>query len=472
MTDLDAVVVGAGPNGLTAAILLARAGRSVTVLEAKPTIGGGTRTEELTLPGFRHDVCSAFHPLGAASPAFASMPLEDHGLEWIVPEVQVAHPLDDGTAVALWHSEETSASALDVDGPRWSKLVRPITEHWELLGPSLLEPLLGVPSHPMRMLSLLPAARSATAVARRFSLDRTKALFAGISAHSMQPLNAGMTAASGILLGGLAHVGGWPLARGGSKSITSALASYLESLGGTIITDRPVQTRHDLPESTVVLFNTSPNALTSVYGTSAPHRTQRWIDRYQYGPGSFKVDYALDGPIPWTAPECHSAGTVHVGGTADQIASAEADVARKLNPSRPFVLVGQQSLFDDSRAPAGKHTAWAYTHVPNGFRGTVTEQIEAQIERFAPGFRHVIAARNVMGTAQLESHNPNYVGGDIGGGATSLRQLIARPRLTTDPYSTGIPGVYLCSASTPPGPGVHGMSGFNAAQRVLAGPLR
>lgn len=466
-SDGSATVVGSGPNGLTAAVVLAAAGVHVTVLEARDTIGGGTRTEPLTLPGFLHDVCSAFHPLGAASPAFAGLPLAGHGLEWVKPQIQLAHPLADGSAAALWHSLDDTEERLGPDGRRWGRLAGRIAERWPSLGDQITAPLIAIPDRPFELLTMAPGALPATVLARRFSGARTRALFAGIAAHSMLRLTSPMTSATGLILGALAHVEGWPVARGGSASITTALARHFESLGGEIVTGHPVQTRADLPDTEVVLWNTTPTTLIDVYGGAVPPSMRRWIRRYRYGVGSYKVDYALDGPIPWTAEECHSAGTVHVGGTIEEIAAAEATVVGGGVPDRPFVLVGQQSLVDATRAPEGKHTAWAYCHVPSGYRGSVLAQIEAQIERFAPGFRDLVLARHVMGTRDLEDRNANYRGGDIGAGATTMRQLIARPRFSPTPYRTAIPGVYLCSASTPPGPGVHGMSGYHAAHLAI-----
>jgi phytoene dehydrogenase-like protein len=462
---MDAVVVGSGPNGLTAAIVLAEAGHTVTMLEAKSTIGGGTRTEELTLPGFRHDVCSAFHPLGVASPAFATFPLHEHGLGWILPEVQVAHPLDDGSAAGLWHSLETTLEHMnDRTARRWKRTISPILDNWPAASEMLLRPLLRFPD-PRTAVRVAPLIRPASWVMR--GEPRGRALFAGIAAHSSQPLTSLATSGTGVLLAALAHLGGWPVAKGGSAAITNALASYFQSLGGTIITDRPVESPKDVARADLVFYNTTPQALESIYGNALPRRMRRWIRRFKPGVGAYKIDYALSAPIPWVSDVCRRAGTVHVGGTAEEIIAAEQSVANGVNPDRPFVLVGQQSLVDPSRAPEGHHTAWAYTHVPNGYRGSATRSMEAQIERFAPGFSDVVLARNILGTHDLQDHNPNYLGGDIGAGAMTLRQTVARPRLSAHPYRTALPGVYLCSASTPPGPGVHGMAGFHAAHAAL-----
>ena len=466
MVPSDAVVVGSGPNGLAAAVVLAENGHQVEVLEARRTIGGGTRTEELTLPGFRHDFCSGFHPLGMASPFFRRLPLERLGVRWIVPEIQLAHPLDGARAVAVWRSLDRTCERLGPDGSRWRRAVRRIAEGWESLAPALMKPPLARPlAPPGQALGLLPAG----ALARWFRAEGTRALFAGLAAHGMRPMEVPATAAIGLVLGGLAHVGGWPVAEGGSSAITGALAAHLGFLGGNVRTGHPVRRPEDLPPSRVVLFDTHPATLVEVYGDRLPPGARRRIRRHRQGPAAYKIDYALDGPIPWASPECSRAGMVHVGGTYREVADAARAVEAGLLPDRPFVLVGQQSLFDTTRAPAGKHTAWVYSHVPNGFSGRARarEAVEAHIERFAPGFRDVVLASRVTAPGDFAVYNPNYRGGDIGAGAYSLSRVLGRPGRLRSPYRTGIPGVYLCSAATPPGPGVHGMCGVNAAHAAM-----
>ncbi|MFL5915860.1 MAG: phytoene desaturase family protein [Gaiellaceae bacterium] len=464
----DAIVVGAGPNGLAAAIELARAGLSVRVVEAAETVGGGTRSAELTLPGFVHDVCSAIHPLGIASPFLRSLPLEAHGLEWVEPPAALAHPFDDGTAVLLERSPAAAVQTLGEDEPRWRRVFAPLARDAD----SLLEEILApphVPAHPLPLARFgLRAMVPATTVARRsFRSTRARGLFAGLAAHSMLPLERPPSAAFGLMLGLLGHAVGWPFPRGGSQAIADSLASYLRSLGGEIETGRPVESLAELGEPRLVLLDVTPRGLLSLAGDRLPPRYRRRLERYRYGPGVFKLDWALDGPVPWRAEESSRAATVHLCGTLEEIAASEAAPARGRVAERPYVLLAQQSLFDPTRAPAGRHTAWAYCHVPNGSTADMTEPIEAQIERFAPGFRDRILARSARAPSDLERENPNYVGGDINGGLADLRQLLTRPVARWSPYSTPLPGVFLCSASTPPGGGVHGMCGYHAAQAAL-----
>jgi len=463
----DAVVVGSGPNGLAAAIYLAQNGRSVTVYEANHDIGGGMRSAALTLPGFLHDVCSAFHPMAAASPFFRSLPLEEHGLRWLQP-APLAHPMDDGTAVLLHRSLDITARGLGEDGNAYRALMSPFVDAWSDLYGEVLRPILHVPRHPVLLARFgLTAIWSARMMVRRFRGVRAPALLAGIAAHSFLPLEHPLSASAALLLGSAAHAVGWPIARGGSRSIAKALASYLASLGGAVVADRRVQQMTDLPDARAYLFDTSPMTLEFVAGERLSPSFRRALRRHRRGPGVFKLDYALDGPVPWRAQDCLRAGTVHLGGTFDEIASAERAVWRGRHPERPFVLIGQQSLADDTRAPAGKHTLWAYTHVPNGSTVDMTAQIEAQIERFAPGFRERVLKRVAMTPADIERENANDAGGDIGGGTNAGLQLLFRPRIALDPYATSARDITLCSASTPPGGGVHGMCGYHGARSAL-----
>lgn len=473
----DAVIVGAGPNGLAAAITLALAGRSVAVFEAHGTVGGGMRSAELTLPGFVHDICSAVHPLGAASPFFRSLPLERYGLEWIQPPAPLAHPLPEGPAVLLERSIEQTATRLgDHDGSAWRRLMEPLTRDWELIARAFLGPLrpLTLASHPLALgrfgaQALLPA----TLLARsQFRSEAARALFAGMAAHALLPLEQPPSAAFGLMLGASAHAVGWPIARGGSQRIANVLAAYLCDLGGDIFTSAPVDTLDALPSARAILCDVTPRQLLRLAGRRLPASYAAALRRYRYGPGSFKVDYALDGPVPWADPACLRAGTVHLGGTLAEIAAGERAVARGETPERPLTLVAQQSLFDPTRAPAGKHTLWAYCHVPHGSSVDMTARIEAQIERFAPGFRERVLARHISGPADLERYNANYIGGDINGGLQNMGQLFTRPTLALDPYRTPAEGLYICSSSTPPGGGVHGMCGYWAAQSALADSLR
>jgi len=465
-SEYEGVVVGSGPNGLAAAIVLARAGLSVTVLEAQGEIGGGTRSSELTLPGFLHDVCSAVHPMAVASPFLRTLPLNDHGLEWIYPPFALAHPFDDGTAAVLENSIDDSCKSLGADGKSYRRLIGPLISNWSVLEESILGPLRPF-SHPLSMARFgIHAIQPATYLAKStFKSETGRALFAGLAAHSVMPLEAWGTSAIGMVLATLAHMRGWPIAKGGSQRIAEALASYLRSLGGEIVTNFRVRSYDDLPSAKIVLCDLSPRGLMQILGERLPESYRRSLEKYEYGPAVFKLDWALRGPIPWKAPQCHEAGTLHLGGTIDEIARSERDPWRGEHSEKPFVLLAQPSRFDASRAPANCHTAWAYCHVPNSSDFDMTDRIEAQVERFAPGFKNLILARSTKSPAQLEEGNSNLVGGSITGGANSLRQLFWRP--TSRLYGTPLSGLFLCSASTPPGAGVHGMCGYHAAMRAL-----
>jgi phytoene dehydrogenase-like protein len=463
----DAVVVGSGPNGLAAAITLAREGRSVLVLEAVATVGGGMRSAELTEPGFVHDVCSAVHPTAVGSPFFAELPLAEHGLEMIQPPAPLAHPFDDGTALMLERSVEDTAAGLGADGEKYRRVFEPLVRDKGRLVPFLLGPR-PLPRHPVAAARFgLLGLRSAIGLTRRFEDGRTKALFAGLAAHSIQSLRRSPTAAFGLVLGLLGHAYGWPVARGGSQAVADALASYLRSLGGAIETGRRVESVDELPRKSLILLDLTPGQVIRVAGHRLPNRYLRALRRYRYGPGVFKVDWALHGPVPWRAESCARAATVHLGGTVEEIVESEDAVWEDRVSDRPFVLLAQPSLFDDTRAPAGKHTLWAYCHVPNGSSLDMAERIERQIERFAPGFRERILARRTHSALDMEAYNPNYVGGDINGGVQDLLQLYTRPAIRLNPYSTPVDGLYICSSSTPPGGGVHGMCGYLAASAAL-----
>ncbi len=472
---LDAVVIGAGPNGLAAALTLARAGRSVQVVEAAPTIGGGTRTQELTLPGFRHDVCSTILPLTAASPFFRTVDLAAHGVELVHPDAPVAHALDGGRAAVLERSVAATAAGLgDVrDARAWRSLFGPLARDAGKLSGELLRPVVHVPRHPLALMRFgLPALRSASGLARgRFRDDAARALFAGLAAHSMLPLDRPLSASFGLVLGTYAHAVGWPMIRGGSAAVSDALAAEVRSLGGEIVVDRRITSLAELQAARVIIFDTTPTALAAIAGDRLPERTKRRYAAFRYGPGVFKVDWALDGPIPWTADSLRRAATVHLGGTLDEVAASEADVAAGRHSERPFTLLVQYHPWDPTRAPEGRTTAWAYCHVPNGSDVDMTQRIEAQVERFAPGFRDRVLARSTHSTAQMEAHDANYVGGDINAGVSDIRQLLFRPTPSLDPYHAG-PGLYLASSSTPPGGGVHGMGGYLAARSALRRDLR
>ncbi|MEZ0284105.1 MAG: phytoene desaturase family protein [Thermoleophilia bacterium] len=468
MSGHDAIVVGSGPNGLAAAITLAEAGRRVLVIEGAETVGGGCRSAELTLPGFVHDVCSAVHPLVAGSPFFRSLPLAEMGVELAHPEAPLAHPLPDGTAVMLERSVTATAAGLGPDGAAYSDLVAPLVHDAGALIAGVLAPPLRPPRHPLALARFAPSGlRSAVGLGRRFSTERGRALLAGLAAHSFRPLDAPLTGGFGLLLAMLGHAVGWPVIRGGSGRLTEAMAARLVALGGEVETGRRVASLDELPPARAVLLDVAPRQALAIVGARLPAAYRRRLARYRHGPGAFKVDWALAGPIPWRSPECGRAATVHLGGTMAEIAAAEGVVAAGGHPERPYVLLAQQTVADPTRAPAGRHTAWAYCHVPNGSPVDMTERIERQVERFAPGFRELILARAVRGPARLEGENPNYVGGDIGGGLQDLRQTLARPAARLDPYATPAPGVYLCSSSTPPGGGVHGMCGYHAARSAL-----
>lgn len=461
---VDAVVVGAGPNGLTAAVELARAGLTVQIYEAADTVGGGARTEELTLPGFRHDPCSAVHPFGAGSPAFASMPLSAHGLEWLHPELPMAHPWTDGTAAVLSRSVgETAASFGPRDAGTYRRLVAPYVGHWDAMAADLLRPQwLGLPRHPYRFARFgLTGLPPVAVLVRIFQDPKARGLFAGLAGHAIAPLTTPLTGAMALLFALAAHDVGWPVARGGSQSISDALASYLRELGGAVYTGVTVRKLDELPPARAYVFDTSPTALAKIAGLGDAYRN------YRYGPAAFKIDYALDGPVPWTAPEARRAGTVHIGPTYSEIGDALNRAVDGRPPRTPFLITSQPSVVDPTRAPEGKHTFWAYGHVPHGWQGDATDAVERQIERFAPGFRDLVLARAVAGPADIAARNANYVGGDIACGAFTGLQTALRPKIALIPYATARPGVFLCSSATPPGPGVHGMSGHHAARAVL-----
>jgi len=465
--DYDAIVVGSGPNGLAAAITLQQQGLSVLLIEGENTIGGGMRTIELTLPGFHHDVCSAVHPMAVSSPFFSSLPLEQFGLKFIYPDIDAAHPFDNGTAATLQKSVDATALSLGRDAETYKALINPLIEKWPLISNDILGPL-HFPEHPFTLAGFgIHALQPATLLAKKFKTKEAKGLWAGMAAHSIQPLTNIATSAIGLVLSIAAHLHGWVIPQGGSQSIANALANYFTSIGGKIETGFYVTSLNQLPSSKAVLFDVTPKQLLKIAGHEFSSLYKWQLNKYRYGMGVFKIDWALDAPIPFVNEDCRKAGTVHLGNTLEEIVQSEAQSSKGLNPGKPFVLLAQPSLFDNTRAPEGKHTAWAYCHVPNGSTIDKTEIIEKQVERFAPGFRERILARHTFNTSRLEDYNPNYIGGDINGGIIDIRQLFTRPALRFSPYRTSAKGLYICSSSTPPGGGVHGMCGYHAAKRAL-----
>lgn len=464
----DAVIIGSGPNGLAAGITLARKGLSVKIFEAKETVGGGMRTKELTLPGFRHDVCSAAYPMAAGSPFFQNLPLHDYGLEWICPEYPVAHPLDDKPAVVLQPSVDKTAEELDKDGASYRKLMMPFVKRWDELAGQLLRPLSRIPSSPILMARFgIKGIRSAQSLVKKFNTTRGRALFGGLAAHSILPLDTPVSSSFGLMLAFAGHSVNWPVAKGGAQRIAGALTDYFKTLGGEVALNYEVLSLNGLPEADVVLFDTSPKQVLNIAGEALPHSYAQKLHRFKYGPGVFKMDIALDGPIPWKDERCLKAGTVHLGGTFEEIARGEKMTADGEYCSAPFVLLTQQSLFDSKRAPGSKHTVWAYCHVPNGSTRDMSDPVLNQIERFAPGFRKRILKTHTMNTMQMQTYNPNYIGGDIIGGRQNLRQMIQRPAALFNPYHIPGTNMFICSSSTPPGGGVHGMCGYHAARSAF-----
>ena len=464
-----AIVVGSGPNGLAAAAKLARAGLDVTVLEAADTIGGGVRSSEMIVPGLLHDQCSAVHPIAAASPFFDEIDLTSHGLRWLQPEVDCAHPLDDGSAGVMYKSLDATADALGGDGARWRRLLSAMVEHFDDLFADASQPIIRLPRHPIAMARFgAVAALPATTVTHLWRSEQAKALWAGIAGHNLYRLDLPFTSAVGLMLIVAGHAKGWVVAEGGSQAIADALVADIERHGGRFETGHRVTSVADLPPADVLMLDVSPSIAADILGDRLPRRVAKAYRSFRHGPGAFKVDFAVEGGAPWTANDARRAGTVHLGGDAAEVIASEAAIHRGDMPERPFVLVGQQYLADPSRSVGDVHPLWTYAHVPNGYTGDATEAITTQIERFAPGFRERIVGTAVRSTTEMSVYNANYIGGDIIGGASSPTQMLFRPRLALDPYATGIPGTYLCSASTPPGAGAHGMCGANAAARALA----
>jgi phytoene dehydrogenase-like protein len=466
-SNFDAVVVGSGPNGLAAAITLIKEGLSVKIIESEDTVGGGMRTLELTKPGFRHDICSAIHPMAVSSPFLRQLPLNKFGLEWIKPEFPLAHPLDDQPAVIQHPDINHMKDELGTDFDAYKKLYEPLVMNWDELAIDIMGPL-SFPNHPIRLARFgLNALRSAKHLISRYKEERAKALFGGIAAHSILSLDKPATAAIGLVLGAAGHSVGWPLPKGGSQSIADAMKAYFESLGGVVETGLKITNLNMLPDNKAVLFDLTPKQVLSIAGDQFPQRYQKKLKNYRYGAGVFKIDYLLSEPVPWKDPRCRRAGTVHIGGAFSEIMESEASMSQNRHSEKPYILVAQQSLFDKTRTPDNRETLWAYCHVPNGSDKDMTQQIENQIERFAPGFRDVIEKRVSMTATSFESYNANYIGGDINGGSQDLFQLFARPVSLFAPYATPVEGLYFCSSSTPPGGGVHGMCGYHAAQLVL-----
>ncbi len=465
----DAIIIGSGPNGLSAGIALAQKGLSVKIFETSDVIGGGARTKELTLPGFHHDVCSAIHPMAVGSPFLKTLPLEDFGLKWIYPEYPLAHPLDNEPAVILRRSLDDTAKELGKDEKAYKNLFIPFVKRWEELAPEILSPFNSIPSSPVLMAQFgLKSLRSACSLANnQFQTERAKALFAGLAAHSLLSLDEISTAAIALVLGSIGHVKGWPMPRGGSQELSSAMGKYFKNSGGEIETNAHISELRQLPKSKVVLFNNTPQQIIEIAKNKLPPAYTKKLKKYKYGAGVFKMDIALDGPVPWNDPQIAEAGTVHLGGSLKEIARSEQMIANNNHPEKPYILLAQQSMFDDTRAPEGKHTVWAYCHVPNDSTKDMSEPILAQIERFAPGFRDLILAKHTMNTHELHTYNPNYIGGDINGGSQNITQLFTRPVGLFDPYHIPDTNLYIASASTPPGGGVHGMCGYHAAQSVL-----
>lgn len=464
--EYDAVVVGSGPNGLAAAIRLSLEGLSVKLIEAKPTVGGGMRSAELMESGIYHDICSAIHPMAIASPFFKKLPLEQYGLKWIHPTYPAAHPLENGSAV-LYNQLSETAFHLGRDEKKYKSIVEPLTDEWEQLSLDLLSPL-HIPNNPLKMARFgLSGLQSATHFQKNFKTEEAKALFAGMAAHSILSLDSLATTAIALIFFATAHTGGWPLPEGGSQKIADALAGYFKTLGGEIETSNEIKKYEDLPKAKVVLFDLTPQQVSQIMGDHLPPSYQKRLSKFRYGGGAFKVDYILNEPVPWKDHICKKAGTVHVGGTFGEIADSEKMVSEGKHPENPFVLVAQQSLFDFTRTNSEKQTLWAYCHVPNGSKKDMTLAIDQQIERFAPGFRDIIISKRTMNTSDFHEYNANYIGGDINGGAQDIRQLFSRPVSLVNPYATPMKGIYLCSSSTPPGGGIHGMCGYHAANLAL-----